>query len=209
VTKIKICGITNLEDALVAVDAGADALGFNFYEKSPRYISPVAAAEITDELGSGVFKVGVFVNASIDDIVKNVEIARLDAIQLHGDESPAFVDVLRKSVDRELIKAFRVSDKFDPSDTLDYSVQGILLDGFSTGERGGTGEVFDWEIAKAVRTLLGELWLAGGLTPKNVEEAIRKVTPYAVDVCSGVESARGVKDPAKVRAFVRNAKSAL
>jgi phosphoribosylanthranilate isomerase len=208
-TKVKICGITNLDDARIAVDAGADALGFNFYKKSPRYISAAAAAEIIDRLGSEVLKVGVFVNESVDNIVMKLNIAHLDTIQLHGDESPSFVDVLRKSIDRELIKAFRVSDIFEPADTLDYSVEGILLDGFSGAERGGTGEVFDWEVAKSVWALVGELWLAGGLTPENVREAIREVTPYAVDVCSGVELTKGVKDPEKIKAFIRNAKHAL
>lgn len=208
-TKVKICGITNLDDALMAIDAGADALGFNFYANSPRYIFPDRAAEIIERLGYDVIKVGVFVNASADDVVKTAETAALDMIQLHGDESTSFVDILIKKIDRHMIKAFRVSDEFRAEDTLRYPINDVMLDAFSRSERGGTGEVFDWDVAMSVRTMVGQLWLAGGLTPENVGDAIRKVGPYAVDVCSGVESAKGIKDSEKVRAFVKNAKNAL
>jgi phosphoribosylanthranilate isomerase len=209
VTKVKICGITNLDDALVAIEAGADILGFNFYAKSPRFLSPEAAKVIIDKLPQHVTTVAVFVNESFDFIVETIANTGIDVIQLHGDESTSYVDALRKRIDRDVIKAFRVSDKFQVADTLDYSVHGIMLDAFSPSERGGTGEVFDWDIAKSVWTMVGQLWLAGGLTPANVGDAIREVRPYAVDVCSGVESAKGIKDPEKVRAFVKNAKNAL
>jgi phosphoribosylanthranilate isomerase len=209
VTKVKICGITNLDDALMAVTAGADMLGFNFYEKSPRFVSPESAKAIIDKLPQDVTTVAVFVNESVDFVVGTIESTGIDLIQLHGDESTSYVDALRKRIDRDVIKAFRVSDTFQVEDTLDYSVHGIMLDAFSPLERGGTGEVLDWDVARSVWTMVGQLWLAGGLDHENVEDAIRAVEPYAVDVCSGVESAKGIKDPEKVRAFVKNAKNAL
>ncbi len=205
-TKVKICGITNLEDALISVRFGADALGFNFYEKSPRYIVPEMAREIIDRLPQEILKVGVFVNESIKTITETCEIAGLDAIQLHGEEPPRFVSDLLKLTDRELIKAFRVFDGFRPEDTLDYDVDGVLLDGFSKSERGGTGKIFDWNIARMVSTLTRQLYLAGGLSSKNVRSAISKVRPYAVDACSSIESAPGKKNPENLRRFITEAK---
>ena len=207
-TKIKICGITNLKDARLSVEAGADALGFNFFDRSPRYVSPADAEEIIGRLDTGVSKVGVFVNESIENIAAIVDAAGLDAVQLHGDESTSFVDELRKRLDCDLIKAFRVSGTFRPEVTLDYNVHGILLDGFSKDSRGGTGETFDWDVAKLVGTLVGQLWLAGGLTPGNVRLAIAEVGPYAVDACSSIESRPGIKDETKLRKFISEAKSA-
>lgn len=205
-TKVKICGITNLEDALISVKFGADALGFNFFRKSPRYIAPKRAREIIDRLPQEILKVGVFVNESMEKIIETSGIAGLDAIQLHGEETPRFVSDLLKLTDRELIKAFRVFDGFRPEDTLDYDVDGVLLDGFSKSERGGTGEVFDWNIAQLVSTLTGQLYLAGGLSAENVRSAISKVRPYAVDACSSIESAPGKKNPENLRRFIAEAK---
>lgn len=205
-TKVKVCGITNLADARLSVDLGADMLGFNFYPKSPRYISPSSVRDITAGLGSNGLIVGVFVNESIERIVEIAELANLDAIQLHGDESTQFVDDLRKETDCEIVKALRVSADFEWEDALDYNSHAILLDAYSPSGRGGTGETFDWDIAKLVWTFVGELWLAGGLTAENVRAAIADVRPYAVDACSSLETEPGVKDAEKVRRFIMEAK---
>ena len=206
--RIKICGITNLEDARTAARLGADALGFNFYEKSVRFVSPIAAAEMIEELVEPVDKVGVFVNHAIDEILSAVDVASLDAVQLHGDESYRFVSDLRARCSCRIIKALRVSPDFDPNDSLDFEADGILLDGYSANARGGTGETFDWQVAKTVSTLIPELWLAGGLTPNNVRLAVNEVKPYAVDACSSLESMPGVKDAGKLERFISEAKSA-
>ncbi len=206
-TKVKICGITNLGDAQFAIDAGADALGFNFYKGSPRYIAPAATSEITRRLPDEISKIGVFVNESIDEIVDIASATSLNAVQLHGDESTAYVVELRERFDLEIIKAFRVSGDFIPEVALDYKLEGILLDGFSANARGGTGEQFDWEIAKRVSMLVGKLWLAGGLSPDNVRTAVAEVAPFAVDACSSLESRPGVKDHEKLRNFIKEAKA--
>ena len=205
-TRVKICGITNLNDARLAVEAGADALGFNFYQKSPRYISPIAAGEIIAHLGAGVRSVGVFVNETVQTVVSIVNNAQLDAIQLHGDEPREFIRDLRDLFAGDVIKAIRVSEGFSPKDAVDYHVEDILLDGFSTSARGGTGETFDWDIAKSVSELVGRLYLAGGLTQENVGTAISYVRPFAVDACTSLEAAHGIKDPIKLRKFITEAK---
>lgn len=204
--KVKICGITNLNDAQAAIDAGADALGFNFYDGSSRYIAPAAAGGIVRELSGAILKVGVFVNASIDRVIDTASVASLEAVQLHGDETTAYVDVLRSRSSLKIIKAFRVSNGFIPEDTLGYNA-GILLDGFTADARGGTGQAFDWEIATLVRSVVGRLWLAGGLSPENVRAAILEVSPYAVDACSSLESGPGIKDHERVRKFIIEAKA--
>jgi phosphoribosylanthranilate isomerase len=202
--KVKICGITNLDDALHAIECGADALGFNFYSKSSRFISPEDAREITRQLGS-VLKVGVFVNEHVDAIAETVRIAGLDAVQLHGDESPALVRELGERASCEVIKAFRVSPDFSAKSVFEYGANTILLDGFSLDAHGGTGETFDWGIAKQLSSSI-KLYLAGGLSGDNVRQAILDVSPYAVDACSLLESAPGKKDPQKVRRFILEAK---
>jgi phosphoribosylanthranilate isomerase len=201
-TLVKICGITNLEDALFCVEEGANILGFNFYPKSPRYITPQEAFQITKQVK--VFKVGVFVNASIDEILKIIDITQVEAIQLHGEESADFVDKLKQRIgDLQLIKAFRVSRDFDIQTIKNFSVDAILLDSYDSSSYGGTGKVFDWQIAKMIRQIFPKLYLAGGLSSENVAKAIKEVNPFAVDVCSGVESAKGIKDRAKIRSFIR------
>src|SRR5688572_7939440 len=145
-TKVKICGITNLEDALLSAKFGADELGFNFYEKSPRYIAPEKAREIIEHLPQEILKVGVFVNEDLDKITKIANIAKLDAIQLHGEEQPEFARGLKAKTNLEIIKAFRVSPEFNPEDVLQYKVDAVLVDAYSQKEYGGTGETFDWEI---------------------------------------------------------------
>lgn len=205
---VKICGVTNLEDAQLAVGFGADALGFNFYEKSPRCLSAQDAKAIAETLRSGVLKVGVFVNMEEYRIGEYVDLIGLDAVQLHGDEDADFVNRLRAETDAQVIKAFRVDANFQASSIADFPADGILLDAYSAKGYGGTGKTFDWKTAESVKALTTQLYLAGGLTPENVSEAIKLVRPFAVDVASGVESAPGKKDPEKLEAFIRNAKMA-
>jgi len=198
--KVKVCGITNLADALVAVEAGADALGFNFYARSPRYIAPEAARRIIAELPASAVCVGVFVNEeSADSVARMADRAGVAGVQLHGDEPPEYCAALGG---REVIKALRVGKDFAPEEATRYPARSILLDAYNPRARGGTGETFDWTVARRTREVVAELYLAGGLSPENVAGAIAAVEPYAVDVCSGVESAPGRKDAARVRAFV-------
>ncbi len=200
--RIKICGITSLDDALLAVNSGADELGFNFYEMSPRYLTPENASSIAGKLPVNALKVGVFVNHTVERILKIVDVVGLNAIQLHGDEDAAFISTIRKRSGVTIIKALRVSPVFRPTDAAIFGADAILLDSFSSQERGGTGETFDWEIANQVSKLVPVLYLAGGLTSKNVSEAIKKVRPYAVDVCSRIESKPGTKDEDELKRFV-------
>ena len=204
--KVKICGITNIEDARLALELGADMLGFNFYEKSPRYISPQDARPLIDDLPEYVENIGVFVNMEGYRIDEWVELIGLDSVQLHGDEDDGFVSDLRRYMDAKIIKAFRAGPGFSVESIMESTADSILLDAFATGQYGGTGEQFEWSIASDAVKLRPDLILAGGLTPENVAEGVRVVRPYAVDVASGVESAPGKKDPAKLEAFIKNAK---
>ncbi len=206
-TRVKICGITNIEDALKAQFLGADELGFNFYENSPRYIAPDMAAEIIAGLSSEIAKVGVFVNASAESILEIVAIAGLDSIQIHGDEEPGFVRHLRSLTDKLIIKAIRAKPDLEVDDAVKFDANAILIDSYFAEEYGGSGRTFDWEIAGAIAGLVERVYLAGGLTPENVSEAIQTVNPYAVDVASGVESSPGKKDPARVEEFIRAVKT--
>lgn len=208
-TRVKICGITNLEDAELAVEFGADELGFNFYEKSPRYISPVKAREFIEKLPSNVCNIGVFVNESIDSVLETAKIAGLDAIQLHGDEDNRFIEEVNTMSGLPVIKAIQVSSDFDPENIKPCSAEAILLDKYSPEQYGGTGETFDWKIAKQISEQFRVLYLAGGLTAENVADAVRIVKPYAVDVASGVESAPGKKDEQKLYRFITAAKKTL
>jgi phosphoribosylanthranilate isomerase len=199
---VKICGITSLEDAVHAARSGADAIGFVFYEESPRFISHHRAAEISKRLPEHISKIGVFVNADrkfIHDIVSHVN---LSAVQLYGHEGPD--DLV--SYEISVIKAFRVNDDFDVEVMRNYIVDAFLLDAHKEGKYGGTGRAFDWNIALKAKEY-GKIILSGGLTPENVEEAVRFVRPYGVDVSRGVEGSPGKKDPAKVREFIIRAKS--
>ena len=198
--QIKICGITNLEDALVAVSAGADALGFNFYRRSARFIEPLAARRIIEQIPLTVLTVGVFVNEDgPEEVARIADQARVAAVQLHGDES---IDYCRALKDRFVIKALRVADDFVPESAARYGTDAILLDAFSGEARGGTGRMLDWGLARRTRELVPKLFLAGGLAPENVAEAIRAVEPYAVDACSRLECAPGRKDASRVEAFI-------
>jgi len=208
-TKVKICGITNLEDALLSAKFGADALGFNFYEKSPRYIAPEKAGEIIEQIPADVLKVGVFVNESLDKIVEIARIAKLDSLQLHGEETPEYAAELKAKTNLEIIKAFKVSPEFQPENVLRYGVDAVLLDAYSPKEHGGTGETFDWEIAKKVQEIYPKMYLAGGLEHENIRQAISATKSFAVDVCSKVEELKGKKDKVKLINFLTKAKSNL
>ena len=200
--RVKICGITNLEDALMAVEAGADALGFVFFKGSPRYIAPPQAAAIMKSLPPFVQTVGLFVNEDLAAVNYVADQCRLDLIQLHGEESPEYCS----SVKRRIIKALRVKDASSLDMMPDYSVAACLLDAWSPVAHGGTGTSFNWEIAAAAAAAR-PIILAGGLTPENIAEAIVTVKPYAVDVSSGVESAPGKKDAGLVNSFIRATRS--
>jgi phosphoribosylanthranilate isomerase len=201
--KIKICGITNLDDALAAADAGADALGFNFYKKSPRYIEPKKAIEIISQIPPFMMPVGIFVNEREDRIREIQNMTCIQAIQLHGDESPEFCQRFGNRV----IKAFQVKDKESLKAMAHYRVGAFLLDSYKEGIRGGTGTTFDWHLAVVAKTF-GKIILAGGLTPENVAEAVKLVQPYAVDVAGGVEKEKGIKDHAKLRKFITEVRRA-
>lgn len=203
-TLVKICGITNLDDALSAVDAGADALGFNFYPPSPRYIKPTAARQIVDALPERILTVGVFVNEDSPDSVESIATeAGVKALQLHGDESPQFCAAL---CDRYIIKVLTIRDDFDPRQALAYDVPAFMVDTFDRKARGGTGRTANWPAARSLKNIVPKLFLAGGLSPENVALAISSVDPYAVDACSALEIRLGKKDPERVRAFVRAAR---
>lgn len=204
---VKICGITNLADALAALDGGADALGFNFYQRSSRFITPAAARRIIDELPPHTLSVGVFVNErSPEDVERIAAAAGVGAVQLHGDESPEYCRALNS---RFVIKALRASADFAPEHALDYGTDAILLDAFDPHARGGTGRSFDWQLARRTAELVPKLFLAGGLSVENVAQAIAAASPYAVDACSGLESAPGRKDPQRLRAFIKAAKETM
>lgn len=198
-TRVKICGITRLEDAQHAVACGAEMLGFNFYSKSPRYIAPEEAAKIIASLPSTIEAVGVFVNEDNPDRVRQIAItAGLASVQLHGDEAPGFCSAL---ADLHPIKALRVNHEFDQRIVAAYADCRILLDA-ATPAFGGSGKKFDWEIARAVRQQVPTLILAGGLDAQAVADAIATVHPDAVDACSLLESSPGIKDLNRVQAFI-------
>jgi phosphoribosylanthranilate isomerase len=199
---VKICGITNMADAQHAILCGADAIGFVFCEESPRFISHMRAAEIARSLPDYTSKIGVFVNADLKfvrDIVKHVN---LSAVQLQGNHGPDDLVDFETSV----IKVFRVGNEYDVEVMKNYIVDAFLLDALNEGACGGTGRTFDWNIAVKAKDY-GRIILSGGLTPDNVEDAVRFVRPYGVDVSSGVEASPGKKDQGKVREFVMRAKS--
>jgi phosphoribosylanthranilate isomerase len=197
-TQIKICGITSRTDALLAVWCGADALGFIFYEASPRHVTPDLARAICRDLPDGVVRVGVFVNADPSNVGEIVDFCGLDLIQLHGDEPP---DYCRRFPAERLIKAVSFQGDGDPAVLADYAVRAILLDHREAGRYGGTGKQSDWNLAGRIKALY-PLILAGGLHEGNIEEAIRTVAPDAVDLNSGVEHTPGGKDPNKVKRII-------
>lgn len=201
-TRVKICGITNLSDALRAVECGADALGFVFYEGSPRHVFPEIVKEIVAHLPPFITTVGVFVNAPPQEIKEVLEYTGLDVVQLHGDEPQEECFLFPR-----VIKAFRIRDIRDLDEIKHYKASAYLLDAYDPEVPGGTGQIFNWDIAIEAKQY-GPVILAGGLTPDNVSDAVKKVRPYAVDVSSGVETEKGKKDPEKLRLFIHRAKSA-
>lgn len=197
-TRVKVCGITRLEDALVAANAGADALGFVFYAPSPRAVEPATVAQIIQQLPAFVTTTGLFVNATAGKIQATLEQTRLDLLQFHGDETPEFCE----SFGRPYIKALRMQPGVDIAALAQTytGARGILLDTYVQGVPGGTGQTFDWQ--DIPETLAKPLILAGGLDVDNVRQAIEQVRPWAVDVSGGVEMERGIKCAEKIRAFM-------
>lgn len=205
-TRVKICGITNWDDARLSVDLGASALGFNFYPASPRAISPADAWNIIRRLPPFVEAVGVFVDWPVLVVDAMARALRLSSVQLHGSESQKVVDALGRK--HRVIKAVQVGRGFRLASLSKYRhADALLLDGFARGLHGGTGRTLDWKLARAARQY-GRIILAGGLTPENVAEGIRVAEPYAVDVASGVEASPGRKEPARLRTFFKEVESA-
>lgn len=203
-TRVKICGITNIEDAVAAVDAGADALGFMFFEQSKRNITFERAAEIIGELPPFISKVGVFVNAADDFIRRAIEMTGIDTLQLHGEETREFC---ARFAPTKVVKAFRIRDCSSLDECSRYREHAWLLDSYVASAHGGTGATFDWDVASEATKLSRMVILAGGLKPETVAEAVRRVRPFGVDVSSGVESAPGKKDHVKIREFIAAAKA--
>ncbi|MBX3665201.1 MAG: phosphoribosylanthranilate isomerase [Burkholderiales bacterium] len=203
-TRIKICGITRVEDALAAARLGADAVGLVFYAGSPRAVTPAQAREIIDALPPFVLPVGLFVNADAAAVRETIAVAPVQLLQFHGDESPGFC----AEFGLPFLRAVRVRAG---TDLLQYArefhaARGLLLDAWVEGARGGTGATFDWTLIPP--DLPKPVVLSGGLNPDNVEQAVRRVRPWAVDVSSGVESAKGIKDAAKIEAFINGVRNA-
>ena len=214
--QIKICGVTSCQDAELVSEVGADAIGLNFYDGSPRFVDKDRARDIIASVPNSVRKVGVFVNSSATEVCQMFDGLQLDAVQLHGDEPPPFLSLLRQ---RPVIRAFRCRDS-GLSPLIDYLhkcadlecvPRCVLTDAYYPGQYGGTGRVFDWNLINASSDALRgiDLVLAGGLTPSNVIEAIETARPHAVDTASGVESSTGVKDRVLVTEFINNAKAAF
>ncbi|MBI4744556.1 MAG: phosphoribosylanthranilate isomerase [Actinobacteria bacterium] len=197
--RIKICGITNIEDAILAVDLGADALGFVFAE-SPRKIDLEAAKIIISMIPPFVSRVGVFVNEEEEKVKEIARECKLDVLQFHGDESPSYCN---KFTEQKVIKAFRMKDLSDLDGFAFYSTSAFLLDAFSEDLYGGTGKTFNWEIALQAKKY-GRIILSGGLNPENIKKAVTLVEPYAVDASSGLEKEPGKKDSEKMKAFFSN-----
>jgi phosphoribosylanthranilate isomerase len=192
--KVKICGITNIDDALYATELGADALGFIFVKSSPRYIVPKFARKIIQELPPFVVPVGVFVDMEYNDILEIIDQTGIGCVQLHGEETPKRL----AKYPVPMYKSFRVDSSFNPEILRRYKGSAYLLDTKISGELGGTGQTFDWKIAIKAKEY-GRIILAGGLKPENIIEAVQIVQPYAVDVNSGVEESPGMKDHSKLR----------
>ena len=207
---VKICGLTSIDDARAAISAGADLLGFNFYRSSPRFIEPQAAAEIIKSIRTEVrvnnrspSMVGVFVDASIEDVTRITDEADLDGIQLHGEESAEYCRRLKDLRPRKfVVKAFTARSNAGVESARGYPADAIMIDAFDEKLRGGTGRVADWSFARKMVQLAPRVFLAGGLSPENVAEAIASVRPYGVDVCSAVEAAPGRKSAERMRQFV-------
>jgi len=204
-TKVKICGITNKMDAIAASQLGVDMLGFVFYKDSKRYVEPRIAEDIVNELPQSVKRAGVFVNEDMSKVLEIAQDVSLDILQFHGDETPEYCRSFRPSY--KVIKAFRVKDKESLKKVNEYDVDFYLFDTFNGGLPGGTGEVFNWDILKDFEVLKPVI-LSGGLTPGNIQAAIKEVSPYAVDVSTGVERTPGKKDQELMKKFIDNVRKA-
>ncbi|MBI3653402.1 MAG: phosphoribosylanthranilate isomerase [Acidobacteria bacterium] len=202
--KVKICGVRTYAEAQTALEGGADALGFNFWPKSVRFITPDQARKIIQRLPPFLSCVGVFVNADAQRINHIVEQTGIQIVQLHGDEAPEFCQQLHAA---KIIKAFRVNEAFDVEVIKTFSASAFLLDAKVKGEYGGTGQRFDWQIAIEAKKF-APIILAGGINQENVAEALRLVRPFAIDVCSGVEAEPGRKDLPKLREFMKTVEQA-
>jgi phosphoribosylanthranilate isomerase len=207
-TRIKICGLTRAEDVQAAVAAGAEALGFVFYPASPRYVTPEAAARLIALVPHEVMTVGLFVNASVDEVARTVAQAPVSLLQFHGDETPDQCALIAEAAKRPFLRAFRVKSDTTAADLLQYEQEyraasglfaGLLLDTFVDGY-GGSGKVFDWTLIP--EELAHRVVLSGGLSAQNVAGAVEQLRPFAVDVSSGVEQAKGIKDAGKIHAFI-------
>jgi phosphoribosylanthranilate isomerase len=202
--RVKICGITRLEDALAAADSGADAIGFVF-AKSSRKIAVEKARSISGAVGPWIATVGVFVNEKPSEILRIAARCQLSAVQLHGDETPSQVKTL-KAAPFKVIKAFRVDEKFDLGRMMDFPADAFLLDAYVAGQYGGTGKVFNWGLLKKQK--ITKPWIvSGGLRPDNVAELLKICEPYGVDVSGGVEKSAGIKDKFLIRKFLENVKT--
>ena len=207
-TRIKICGLTRAEDVLSALHSGADALGFVFYEPSPRYVTPSRAAELLALVAPFVTSVGLFVNATVEQVQAVLAVAPVNLLQFHGDETPQQCHAIAQAVQRPFIRAIRVTTNMTGDDLLQYEAlyknssswfSGLLLDTY-VDSFGGSGKVFDWSIIP--KELAPRVVLSGGLTVHNVSGAVARLRPWAVDTSSGVEQAKGIKDPVKMQAFI-------
>jgi len=199
IVKVKICGLTNYDDAVAAMDMGADLLGFNFYPVSPRYITPEQATDIINKLPGFIDTVGVFVNASIEHIHETNAVCQLDWVQLHGDEEPDFCRALL-SHNVKTMKAIRVKNQADIERADSFFTDAVLLDAFNPDKYGGTGLTFDWNV---IGHISKRVFLAGGINPDNAAEAVR-LGVYGIDVCSGIESGPGKKDHRKMKKLFEN-----
>jgi phosphoribosylanthranilate isomerase len=204
--RIKICGVTNVKDARACAELGADMIGFNFYPGSPRYIEPEIARQIVETIPRSAHAVGVFVDASADDIRSTAKRAGIESVQLHGDFSPEICRELAREF--RVIRAFRTEARFQPEDAGAFPDCDVLLDAYHAELRGGTGVTCDWSAARATLPFARFLILSGGLNAQNIAHAIAAVAPHAVDVCSGVESAPGVKDYRTIEKFIAAVRTA-
>jgi phosphoribosylanthranilate isomerase len=200
-TKIKICGTTNKYDALLASEFGADMIGFILYKKSKRHVEPKLVADIINELPPKILKVGVFVNEDRDKVIEIARDTGLNALQFHGDETPEYCRLFKDEF--KLIKAFSIKDRKSLENINNFDTDFYLLDTYKKGSYGGTGETFDWQVLKDFE-FLKPVILSGGLTPDNVAKAITELTPYGVDVTSGVEASPGNKDADRLKKFIQN-----
>jgi len=203
--RVKICGITQLDDALFCVKEGVDALGFVFYRGSPRYISPLAVQRILKKLPPFVSKVGVFVNASRREILNVIKTTGVDCVQLHGEESQDLIDFLRRSI--KVIKALRISSEKDMRLIHKFKADGILLDTYVSTSFGGTGRSFEWRWLEKVKDFNKYIVVSGGITPYNINRLLAVYKPFAIDCSSGVEERPGIKDREKIKLLMRKVRS--